>query len=95
MIAKTAVLVAIAPRLVAGPACTPLGVDVQDGGSYYLNPVSGASFSFKSSFTGSCSGSITPTIFSPDGSFYTCGALSLSSTAEQESVWYHSTLSTR
>lgn len=89
MIAKAAVLVAIAARLVAGQACTPLGVDVQDGGSYYFNPSSSASFSFKSSFTGSCSGSITPTIFGPDGSFYTCSALSLSSAAEQESLWYH------
>jgi len=87
MFVKTAVLVAIAAHVVAAQGCVPSGIDVQDGGNYYMNPSSGASFSFKSSFSGSCSGGITPTLFAPDGTAYTCGSLALSTTSEQESVW--------
>jgi hypothetical protein len=85
---KIGILVALAGGLVAAQDCTSSGVDIQSGGTYYINPASSAQFSFTSTFAGcTSSDSVAPTLQAPGGETYTCSNVPLS-TSDEVSTWY-------
>ena len=73
--------------LVAGQTCSSLGTDIQDGGTYYIDLGSSAPFSFKSTFSGCTSSSVSPILMAPGGAQYSCSSIPVGPT-EQESTWF-------
>jgi hypothetical protein len=90
MFLKGSVLLTLAAA-VAAQSCSSSGVDIQDGGTYFIDPSSSASFSFISLFTGSgCSAgtNISPVVIDSGGGQHTCSGISESTGIDEESTWY-------
>jgi hypothetical protein len=75
-------------RAVQGQSCQSFGVDIGNGGTYYINPASTAQFSFESGFN-YCTTSEAPILQLPDGNTITCSPISEATTgAIVTSTWY-------
>lgn len=75
-------------RAVHGQSCQSFGVDIGNGGTYYINPASTAQFSFESAFN-YCTTSEAPILQLPDGNTITCSSISEATTgAIVTSTWY-------
>lgn len=90
MFFKGSVLLTLAAS-VAAQSCSSSGVDIQDGGTYFIDNSSAASFSFISLFTGSgCSAatSISPILLDTSGVQHSCSSISESTGVDEESAWW-------
>jgi hypothetical protein len=86
MLLKFGIIVALIAGVVSGQ-CTSSGIDIQDGGTYFIGS-SSASFSFITTFSGCTSSSFIPTLSGPGGVTVSCSALDPSASGQQESTWY-------
>ena len=83
---------------VAAQSCSSSGVDIQDGGTYFIDTSSSASFSFISLFAGSgCSSgtSISPVVIDAGGTQHSCSSISESTGVDEESTWHFQSLISR
>jgi len=73
---------------VHGQSCQSFGVDIGNGGTYYIDPASTAQFSFQSVFD-HCTTSEAPILQLPDGNTITCSTISEATAgAIVTSTWY-------
>lgn len=86
MLVKAGITVALVAGIVSGQ-CISNGIDIQDGGTYYIGS-SSAAFSFTTTFSGCTATSFIPTISGPGGVSFSCSALDPSQSGQQESTWY-------
>ena len=88
-----ALLVGLSARVVSAQ-CQSFGVDIVNGGTYYINPASTASFSFTTGFTGTCTTDDLPLLQLPDGTELICGFINEAANTVATSTWYRSSLKT-
>jgi hypothetical protein len=70
----------------ASAQCVEFGLDVANGGTYFINLASSAPFSFKTGYSGCITESVSPILTLPGGNQVTCTSISTNS-ADAESVW--------
>ena len=74
-------------RAARAQSCQSFGVDIGNGGTYYINPASAAPFSFESVFN-DCTTSEAPILQLPDGNTITCSSISEATGDIVTSTWY-------
>lgn len=79
-------IVVIFTRAACGQSCQSFGVDIGNGGTYYINPASTAQFSFQSGFI-DCTTSDAPVLQLPDGNTITCSTISEATSDTVTSTW--------
>jgi len=68
--------------------CNSFGIDIANGGTYYINPASTAPFTFETGFEGTCTTSDTPILQLPDGTQFTCSLIQEVAGANAITTWY-------
>jgi hypothetical protein len=66
--------------------CHSFGIDIGNGGTYYINPASPAQFSFTSGFSG-CTAIESPVLQLPDGNTLTCSPVVEGAGVTMFSTW--------
>ena len=87
-----ALLVGLCARAVSGQ-CYSEGVDIGNGGTYYINPASTAPFSIISAFVGTCTTSESPILTLPDNTQLTCSLITEATGVLVSTTWYASSSS--